>query len=163
MKCNWRNLFEFTAGRCCADHMPNYSDLISGYSRLMPNYSYLTSGYSRPILIPHSAKRVRDCRQNHHGCRLNKLQLLWNALLTTPYVSEHYKHMFLVARDLYEILALYREKHVTRRSTVGNWSKSISYAGHEYTVGRRSELWQVSTQAAFDVLKVFTFFLHRSR
>ena len=33
-----------------ADHMPNYSDL--------------TSGYNGPILIPHSAKRVRDCRQN---------------------------------------------------------------------------------------------------
>jgi len=44
--------------------MPNYPDLISGYSRLMPNYSDLTSGYSRPILIPHLAKRVLDCRQN---------------------------------------------------------------------------------------------------
>jgi len=40
-----------------ADHMPNYSDH-------MPNYSDLTSGYNGPILIPHSAKRVRDCRQN---------------------------------------------------------------------------------------------------
>ena len=116
--------------------MPNYSDLISGYSRLMPNYSDLTSGYSRPILIPHSAKRVLDCR--HYGCRQNKLRLLWNALLTTPYVSEHYKHMFLVSRDLYEMLVLSRGKHTSRRSTVGIWSEvrvyrtpatNISWAG----------------------------------
>ena len=114
------------------------SDLISGYSRLMPNYSDLTSGYSRPILIPHSAKRVLDCRQNHHGCRQNKLRLLWNALLTTPYINKHYKHMFLVARDLYEVLVLSRGKHTYRRSTVGIWSEvrvyrtpatNISWAG----------------------------------
>jgi len=89
-------------------------------------------------LIPHSAKRVLDCRQNHHGCRQNKLRLLWNALLTTPYVSEHYKHMFLVARDLYEMLVLSRGKHTSRRSTVGIWSEvrvyrmpatNISWAG----------------------------------
>jgi len=60
-------------------------------------------GYSRPILFPHSAKRVRDCRQNHHNCRQNIPWLLWNAVLTSPHVSEHYKYMFLVARDLYEI------------------------------------------------------------
>jgi len=51
-------------------------------------------GYSRPILFPHSAKCVRDCRQNHHDCRQNLPWLLWNALLTTPYVSEHYKYSF---------------------------------------------------------------------
>ena len=28
-------------------------------------------GYSRPILFPHSAKRVCDCRQNNHDCRQN--------------------------------------------------------------------------------------------
>jgi len=73
-------------------------------------------GYSRPILFPHSAKRVRDCRQNIPW-------LLWNALLTTPYVSEHYKYMFLVARDLYEMFVLYRGEHTTRCSTVGIWSE----------------------------------------
>ena len=113
-------------------------DLTSGYIRLMANYSDLTSGYSRPILIPHSAKRVLDCRQNHHGCRQNKLRLLWNALLTTPYINKHYKHMFLVARDLYEVLVLSRGKHTYRRSTVGIWSEvrvyrtpatNISWAG----------------------------------
>jgi len=62
------------------------------------SYSDLISGYSMPILFPHWAKRVRDCRQNHHGCRQNKLRLLWNALLTTPYVKKHYKYMFLVAK-----------------------------------------------------------------
>ena len=36
--------------------------------------------YSRSILFPHSAKRVRDCRQNIPW-------LLWNALLTTPYIK----------------------------------------------------------------------------
>jgi len=107
--------------------MPNYSDLISGYSRLMPNYSDLTSGYNRPISIPHSAKRVLDCRQKHHGCRQNKLRLLWNALLTTPYVSEHYKYMFLFARDLYKMLVLYRGKHTSRRSTIGFWSEVRVY------------------------------------
>ena len=108
MKCNWRDIFQCTTVAFYADHIPNYSDPILGYSRLMPNYSDLTSGYRRHILIPHSAKRVLDCRQNHHGCRQNKLRLLWNALLTTPYVNEHYKHMFLVARDLYEMLVLSR-------------------------------------------------------
>ena len=68
MKCNWRHIFQCTTVRSYADHMTNYSDLISGYSRLMPNYSDLTSGYSRPILIPHLAKRMIDCRQNHHDC-----------------------------------------------------------------------------------------------
>jgi len=38
-------------------------------------------GYSRPILFPHSAKRVRDCRQNRHDCRQNVPWLLSNALL----------------------------------------------------------------------------------
>ena len=84
-------------------------------------------GYSRPILFPHSAKRVRDCRQNHHDCRQNIPWLLWNALLTTPYISEHYKYMFLVARDLYEMFVLYRRKHTTRRSTVGIWSEVRVY------------------------------------
>jgi len=77
-------------------------------------------GHSRPILFPHSAKRVRDCRQNIPW-------LLWNALLTTPYVSEHYKYMFLVARDLYEMFVLWRGKHTTRRSTVGIWSEVRVY------------------------------------
>ena len=80
-------------------------------------------GYSMPILFPHSAKRVRDCRQNHHDCRQNIPCLLWNALLTTRYVSEHYKYMFLVARDLYVMFVLYGGKHTTRRSTVGIWSE----------------------------------------
>jgi len=85
------------------------------------------SGYSRPILFPHSAKRIRDCRQNHHDCRQNIPWLLWNALLTTPYVSEHYKYMFLVATDLYEMFVLYRGKHTTRGSTVGIWSEVRVY------------------------------------
>jgi len=127
MKCNWRDIFQCTTVRSYADHMPKYSDLILGYSRLMPNYSDLTSGYSRPILIPHSAKRVLDYRQNHHGYRQNKQRLLWNAFLTTLYVSEHYKHMFLVARDLYEMLVLSRGKHTSRRSTVGIWSEVRIY------------------------------------
>jgi len=84
-------------------------------------------GYSRPILILHSAKCVLDCRQNYHGCRQNKLQLLWNALLTTLYISKHYKHMFLVARDLYEMLVLSRRKHTPQRSTVGIWSEVRVY------------------------------------
>jgi len=84
-------------------------------------------GYSRPILFPHSAKRVGDCRQNHHDCRQNIPWLIWNALLTTPYVSEHYKYMFLVARDFYEMFVLYRGKHTTRRSTVGIWSEVRVY------------------------------------
>ena len=84
-------------------------------------------GYSRPTLFPHSAKRVRDCRQNHHDCRQNIPWLLWNAHLTTLYVSEHYKYMFLVARDLYEMLVLYTGKHTTRHSTVGIWSEVRVY------------------------------------
>ena len=132
---------------------------------------YQPHGYSRPILFPHSAKRVRDCRQNHHDCRQNIPWLLWNAHLTTPYVSEHYKYMLLVARDLYEMFVLYRVRpafngwhlkyeyiyiyiHTTRRSTVGIWSTSISYAGHEYTVGWRPALGQVSRQPALDMLQM---------
>jgi len=84
-------------------------------------------GYSRLISFPHSAKRVCDCRQNHHGCRRHISWLLWNALLTTPYVSEHYKYMFLVARDLDEMFVLYRGKHMTRHSTVGIWSEVRVY------------------------------------
>jgi len=79
-------------------------------------------GYSRPILFLHSAKRVSDCRQNHHDWRKNIPWLLWNALLTALHVSEHHKYMFLVAGDLYEMFVLYRGKHTTRRSTVGIWS-----------------------------------------
>ena len=77
-------------------------------------------GCSRPILFPRSAKHVGDCRQNIPW-------LLWNALLTTPHVSEHYKYMFLVARDLYEMFVLHRGKHTTRRSTVGIWSEVRVY------------------------------------
>jgi len=110
-------------------------------------------GYSRPILFPHSAKRVRDCRQNHYNCRQNIPWLLWNAVLTSPHVSEHYKYMFLVARDLYEMFVLYRGKHTTRRTTVSIWSTSISYAGHVYTVGRWPVLGQISWQLALDVLR----------
>jgi len=44
---------------------------------------------------------------------------IYNALLTTPYVSEHYKYMFLVARDLYEMFLVYRGKHTTWHSKVG--------------------------------------------
>ena len=84
-------------------------------------------GYSRPTLFPRSAKRMRDCRQNHHDCRQNITWLLWNALLTTPYVSEHYKYMFLVARDLDKMFVLYRGKHTTRRSTVSIWSEVRVY------------------------------------
>ena len=123
MKCNWRDkqphgynrpiIFRSYFGLQQADRMPNYSDLISDYSR--------------PILFPHSAKRVRDCRRNHHDCRQNIPWLLWNALLTTPYISEHYKYMFLVARDLYQMFVLYRGKHTTRRSTVGIWSEVRVY------------------------------------
>jgi len=87
-----------------------------------------------------------------HDCRQNIPWLLWNALLTTPYVSEHFKYIFLVARDLCEMFVLYRGKHTTRRSTVGIWSTSISYAGHEHTVGRRPVLGQVSRQPALDVM-----------
>ena len=63
----------------------SYLYLISGYSRpiLGRSYADLISGYSMLILFPHSAKCVRDCGQSHHGCRQNKLLLLWNALLTT--------------------------------------------------------------------------------
>jgi len=46
------------------------------------------------------------------------------------------------------------EENTTRRSTVGIWSTSISYAGHEHTVGRRSAVGQVSRQPALDVLQV---------
>ena len=84
-------------------------------------------GYSRLILFLHSMKRMRDCRQNHHDCRQDIPRLLWNDLLTTPYVSEHYKYMFLVARDMYEMLVLYRGKHTTQRSTVGIWSEVRVY------------------------------------
>ena len=102
-------------------------------------------GYSRPILFPNSAKRMRDRRQNHHGCRKNKLWLLWNAFLTTPYVKSNYKYMFLVARDLYEMFVLYRGKHATRSSTVGIWSEVRVYRAliHEYIVGRLSMVGQV--------------------
>jgi len=111
-------------------------------------------GYSSPILFPHSAKRVRDCRQNHHDCRQNIPWLLWNALLTTLYVSEHYKYMFLVARDLYEMFVLYRRKHTTQHSTVGMWSEVRVHRTpvHAHTVGRWPALGQVSRQPVLDVL-----------
>jgi len=69
-------------------------------------------GYRRSILFLYSAKRVRDCRQNHHDCRQNIPWLLWNTLLTTPYVSEHCKCMSLVARDLYEMFVLYIKENI---------------------------------------------------
>ena len=84
-------------------------------------------GYCRPILFLHSSKRMPDCRQNHHDCRQNIPWLLWNALLTTPYVSEHYEYMFLVPRDLYGMFVIYRGKHTTCRSTVGFWSEVRVY------------------------------------
>jgi len=78
-------------------------------------------GYRRPILFPYSAKRVARLQAKPPDCRQNIPWLLWNALLTTMYVSKHYKYMFLVVRDLYEMFILYRGKHTTRRSTVGIW------------------------------------------
>jgi len=139
-----------------ADHMPNYSDLISGYSRLIICRTIrilfrVTAGRSQF----RTWRNACDCWQNHHGCRQNKLRLLWNALLTTPYVSEHYKYMFLFARDLYEMLVLYREKHTSRRSTVGIWSEVRVYRTpiHKYTVGRLSAVGQVSRQTAIEVLR----------
>ena len=84
-------------------------------------------------LQQHSAKRMRDCRQNIP-------RLLWNALLTTPYVSEHYKYMFVVARDLYEISYFIEEniqpgtqqsafevkyEYIVRRSTNIPWAGGL--------------------------------------
>jgi len=45
--------------------------------------------------------------------------------------------MFLVARDLYEMLVLYRRKRATLSSTVGIWSEVWVYRAliHKYTVG----------------------------
>jgi len=91
--------------------------------------------------------------QNHHDCRQNIPWLLWNALLTTPYVSEHFKYMFLVAKDLYEMFVFYRGKHDPALNGWHlKWSTSISYAGHEHTVGRRPVLGQVSRKPALDVM-----------
>ena len=122
----------------------SYFDLISGYSRPILGRSYADL---IPILFRITAgqsyfrSRRNSCvtaGKTHHGCRKNKLRLLWNALLATPYVIEHYKYMFLVARDMYEMLVVYRGKHTTRRSTVGVWSEvrvyrtpatNISWAG----------------------------------
>jgi len=61
--------------------------------------------------------------------------------------------MFLVARDMYEMLVLYRRKHATLSSTFGIWSEFRVYRApiHEYTVGRRSAVGQVSRQPALDV------------
>ena len=110
-------------------------------------------GYSRPILFQHSTKRMPYSRQNHHDCRQNLPWLLWNVLLTTPYVKSHYKYMFLVARGLYEMFVLYRGKHAIRSSTVGIWNEVRVYRApvHEHIVGRRPTVGQVSRQPALDV------------
>jgi len=65
--------------------------------------------------------------------------------------------VFLVARDLYEMLVLYRKKHATRSSTFGIWSEVRVYSAniHKYTVCRRSTVGQVSRQPALDVLKPY--------
>jgi len=110
-----------------------------------------SNDYCRLTLFLHSAKRMPDSRQNHHDCRQTIPCLLWNALLTTPYVSEHYKYMFRVARDLYGMFVLYRGKHTTWCSVVGIWSTRISYAGQVYTVGWRYILGQVSRQPALEL------------
>jgi len=61
--------------------------------------------------------------------------------------------MFLVAKYLYEMLVRYRRKHPTRRSTFGIWSEVRACRApiHEYTVGRRSGVGQVSRPPALDV------------
>jgi len=87
MQCDETNSHMVTAGWSYfrlqqADHMPILFRVTAGRS-----YVDLISGYSRPILFQHSAKRMHDGRQNHHGWRQNELRLLWNALLTTPYVK----------------------------------------------------------------------------
>ena len=89
-----------------------------------------------------------------HDCRQNVPWLLWNALLTTPYVSEHFKYMFLVARNLYEMFVLYRGEHTNPALNCWHlkWSTSISCDGHKHTVGRRPVLGQVSRQPALDVI-----------
>jgi len=111
-------------------------------------------GCSRPTSFPHSAKRVRDCRQNIPW-------LLRNALLTTPYTKSHYKYMFLVARDLYEMFVLYRGKHTTRCSTVGIWSEVRVYRApvHEYFVRRRSTVGQLPDNQRLKCLFLHTFCL----
>jgi len=64
--------------------------------------------------------------------------------------------MFLVARDLYEMLVLYRRKHATRSSTFGIWSEVREYRApiHEYTMGQRFAVGRVSRQPAPDVNQV---------
>jgi len=135
-------IFQSYFGLQQAGHVSIIFRVTAGWS-----YADLISGYSRPILFPHSAKRVRDCRQN-------KLRLLWNALLTTLYVN-NIINMFLVARDLYEMLVRYRRKHATRSSTFGIWSEVQVYRApiHKHTVGQWSAVGQVSRQPALDVLK----------
>ena len=88
-----------------------------------------------------------------HACRQNLPWLLWNVLLTTAYVQSHYKYMFLVARNLYEMFVLYRGKHATRSSTVGIWNELRVYRApvHEHIVGRLPTVGQVSRQTALDV------------
>ena len=167
MKCNWWDQQPHGYSRLIICR--SYFDLILVYSRpiicqTIPILFRVTASRSSAELFRsyfrlqqadlNLAKRVRDCRQNHHGCRQNKLRLLWNALLTTPYVSKHYKYMFLVARDLYEMLILYRGKHTSWCSMVGIWSEVWVYRApiHKYTVGRRSAVGQVSRQPAIEVL-----------
>jgi len=104
-------------------------------------------GCSRPILFPHSGKRVRDCRQNIPW-------LHWNAFLTTPYVSEHYKYMFLVARDLYEMFVLYTKCSYFIEENIRPGAQRLVFkVKYEYTVGRRSAVGQASRQPVLDVLK----------
>jgi len=53
------------------------------------------------------------------------------------------------------MFVIYKGKHVTRSSTVGIWSTSISCSGPQIFRGRQSAVGQVSRQSALDMYSLF--------
>jgi len=69
-----------------------------------------------------SARRMRDCRQNHHDCRQKTLDCCCFGMLSWPhslYVKSHDKYMFLFARDLYEYIV--HRSRIHRALALNSW------------------------------------------
>ena len=118
-----------------------------------PHYIRNRSQDRRQILFLHSAKRVRDCRQNlmtagktYHGC----FEMLSWAHCTSANISNICfwlletctKYSYFIEENIRPALNGWHLK----------WSTCISYASHEHAVGRRPVFRQVSRQPSLDVM-----------
>jgi len=102
-------------------------------------------GYSSPILFPHSAKRVHDCSKIYYGCFE---MLSWPHRTSANIINTCFWLLETCTKCSYFIEENIRPGAQRLAFEVRVYRTPV----HEYTVGRRPALWQVSRQPALDVL-----------